>query len=769
MVTPQRLAVIITALPIERTAVLEHLREITEEPPLRGSIYRRGIFDERTADPWEVIVAEIGAGNPGAAAEAERIIGHYSPRVALFVGVAGAVKDLKHGDVVASTKVYGYESGKDEKGGFKARPNVELSAYDLEQRARFEAGEPTWRQRIKHDGETSDATVPEAKVAPIAAGEKVVASNRSQAYKFIREHYGDAVAVEMEGHGFLLGVRMNHPTQGIVVRSMSDLVNDKTGSSDATWQPIAARHAAAFAFQLLAKLPPVAGGTNVRSTAEDVRKVRAHSDASLNALSRVAFIRIGEAEVHVPRRSIEVMVSAAKSENLVLVGDPGAGKSIGLHSLAQLLTQEGGEVVVLDVQRVQAESAGQLRNELNLSQDLLDVLKAWPGGGPAHLLIDAMDAARSESVARTFLDLLSALHSVPNGRWKVVVSVRKFDLRYNEELKRLFRGAPPTEFVDLEFAGLRHVNLPVMDDSELNLVAQRLPPIQSLIAEASADLRMLLKVPFNLRLAAELLDAGTHLTDLTPIRTQIQLLDQYWRARVIGKDAHGDARESVAFAAAAQMANSRSLTIARSGVSKDPAASEALHGLLSGNVLAEWSVHDVTVPDRYTLTFSHNILFDYAAALALFGTSTAALLKQLAAMPDLVLAIRPSAVFQFQRIWLATNDHRDFWRSVLDAMQIAGLPRISQLIGPSVAVDFARELSDFEGLFAALEGSNSRDREAAEEVVRHIAGALLAKNISLTGPSAGPWCAWMERVSASVTAQTAGALRALLWRCLDDA
>jgi nucleoside phosphorylase len=766
--TPQR-AVIITALPIERTAVLEHLREITEEPALRGSVYRRGIFDDRSAAPWEVIVAEIGAGNPGAAAEAERVIGHYGPQVALFVGVAGAVKDLKHGDVVASTKVYLYESGKDEKGGFKARPNVELSAYDLEQRARFEAGEPTWRERIKHAGTASAPTVPDAKVAPMAAGEKVVASNRSQTYKFIREHYGDAVAVEMEGHGFLLGVRMNHPTQGIVVRSMSDLINDKTGSSDEIWQPIAARHAAAFAFQLLAKLPPASGGTNILATAEDVKKVRAQSDASLNALSRVASIRIGDAEVHVPRRSIEALGGAIKSENLVLVGEPGAGKSIGLYSLARLLTQEGGEVVVVDVQRVQAESAGQLRNELNLSQNLLDVLKAWPGDKPAYLLIDALDAARSESMARTFFDLLSALLSEPNSRWNVVVSVRKFDLRYNEELKRLFRGTPPTEFVDPEFAGLRHVNLPVLDDSELNLVAQRLPPIQSLIAAANDDLQSLLKVPFNLRLAAELLDAGTRLTDLTHIRTQIQLLDQYWRARVIGNDARGDARESVAFAAATQMANSRSLTIARSVISKDPGASEALHGLLGANVLAEWSAPDVTVPDRYTLTFSHNILFDYAAALALFGSSTAALLKQLAATPDLVLAIRPSAVFQFQRIWLATNDHRDFWRSVLDAIEVSDLPRICQLIGPSVAVDFARDISDFEGLFAALEGSNSRDREAAEEAVRHIAGALLAKNTPLTGPSAGPWCAWMERVSLSVTIQTAGSLRVLLWRCLENA
>jgi nucleoside phosphorylase len=264
MVTSQRVAVIITALPVEREAVVEHLREVGEEPELRGSIYRRGIFDDRS-EPWKVIVAEIGAGNEGAAAEAERVIAHYSPQVALFVGVAGAIKDLAKGDVVASTKVYAYESGKDQPGGFRPRPSVQLPSYALEQRARHEAGEQAWRQRIKGVGYTGQTATLVAKVSPIAAGEKVLASNRSQIFKFIRATYGDALAVEMEGHGFLLGVRMNQPTQGMVVRSISDCLSDKDEANDENWQPVAARHAAAFAFQVLAKLPLMEGAPASRS------------------------------------------------------------------------------------------------------------------------------------------------------------------------------------------------------------------------------------------------------------------------------------------------------------------------------------------------------------------------------------------------------------------------------------------------------------------------------------------------------------------------
>lgn len=253
---PTRLAVIITALPLEREAVQQHIRNVREEPEHRGSIYRRGIFDE-LSEPWDVVVAEIGAGNTNAAAEVVRIIDHYSPQVALFVGIAGALKDLKHGDVVASTKVYQYDSGKDEE-EFRSRPAIQLSDYGLEKRAQYEAGEPHWRQRIKGES-PPEAAEPTAVTAAIAAGEKVVGSNLSHSYKLIRKHCNDALAVEMEGHGFLLGVRMSNGTQGIVVRGISDLVDDKNADNDKKWQPVAARHAAAFAFQLLAKLLPMEG------------------------------------------------------------------------------------------------------------------------------------------------------------------------------------------------------------------------------------------------------------------------------------------------------------------------------------------------------------------------------------------------------------------------------------------------------------------------------------------------------------------------------
>ncbi|MFJ2238261.1 hypothetical protein [Streptomyces sp. NPDC087859] len=186
--------------------------------------------------------------------------------------IAGGLKDVKRCDVVAARHIYDYERGKDEEEGFQARITTHLSSFALVQRAQSVARSETWRNRIRSP--LPDRT-PKAYVKPLAAGSKVVASERSATARLLARHCGDALAVEMEGYGFLQAAYVNAGVGALVVRGISDLLSDKGEDNDDVWQPAASRCAAAFAFEVLSKLsaPPV-GRRGLGNFVGELRRTR---------------------------------------------------------------------------------------------------------------------------------------------------------------------------------------------------------------------------------------------------------------------------------------------------------------------------------------------------------------------------------------------------------------------------------------------------------------------------------------------------------------
>ncbi|MBO0784266.1 MAG: 5'-methylthioadenosine/S-adenosylhomocysteine nucleosidase [Ktedonobacteraceae bacterium] len=247
-----RRAVIITALALEFNAVRAYLRDVREEKHNKGTLYEVGRFEEA----WEVALVQTGMGNMNAAMHTERAINQFKPEVMMFVGIAGGIKDVALGDVVAATKVYHYEPGRAGT-SFNPRPEAWQPTHTMEQRAFAVARNDDWKRRMIGGDRLPDGRSPgdcEAFTGPIAAGEQVIASIKADVARLIKATFGDTLAVEMEGAGFLQAIHANLGTEALVIRGISDLVENKGETDKRGWQRVAARHASAFAFEVLAKL-----------------------------------------------------------------------------------------------------------------------------------------------------------------------------------------------------------------------------------------------------------------------------------------------------------------------------------------------------------------------------------------------------------------------------------------------------------------------------------------------------------------------------------
>ncbi len=189
-------------------------------------------------------------GNAPSAAATERALSFFKPRFAFFVGIAGGLRDdLTIGDVIAADKVYGYEAGK---AGteFHPRPEATPVSHEAVQRAYAVVREKRWLKRIT----PPPSRIPHAFVKPIAAGEKVLVSETAEDLRRLRTTYTDAHAVAMEEHGFSVAVRTHPQVCFGVVRGISDLIENKSQADKSGSHEIAARNAAAFAFEMLAGL-----------------------------------------------------------------------------------------------------------------------------------------------------------------------------------------------------------------------------------------------------------------------------------------------------------------------------------------------------------------------------------------------------------------------------------------------------------------------------------------------------------------------------------
>jgi hypothetical protein len=479
-----------------------------------------------------------------------------------------------------------------------------------------------------------------------------------------------------------------------------------------------------------------------RSYRDDIAKLGSHTRGVVVVLRELSDIALYDGRIKISRAAPSALQTFLETTSCVLIGDPGAGKSATLYELVHNTVTGGADVVAFAADRLGSASLGGLRIELGLKRDIVEVLANWPTE-QGLLVIDALDAARGDRTQDALLDLIAETRRLAP-RWRVVASIRRFDLRYNPRLKQIFAGAPLADqaYADAEFAGLAHFNVAELTVNELAQLATDAPTVHAFLQTANDELKRLVLVPFNLRLLAQLLDEQVDLAKLHPIRTQLELLDLYWQHRVLTPSDRADVREALLRRVCELIVKARSMRVNRADVGAEPALVSAIPEMLSAQLLVEGDAGD-----RSIVGFAHHVLFDYAAANLLLRQAQDSIVDRLAADSHLPVLIRPSISLHMRWLWEHEPEHSAFWDLVSRITANADIPEIATLVGTAIAAEMTETLDDLAPLLAQVASDDAVTRDAGERVLMHVLASVQTLDIPLVGPAAGPWAAVAARLT----------------------
>lgn len=475
--------------------------------------------------------------------------------------------------------------------------------------------------------------------------------------------------------------------------------------------------------------------------ASEIARLKDFTRETLDRLAHLARLDVptptGHTRIKIPRACSAALKQAASKQSFLVIGEPGAGKSGALHAAATELIDAGHPVVVITVDRHPVSTSKELQNELGLQHSLERVLEAWASSVPGIIFIDALDATRGGPSETVFQDLIRVLsEKVPN--WNIVASIRRFDLRFGQTFRELFRGAPvDSNFADPEFSSVRHLLVPILNDQELQSVWERSPAMAGVFNAGSNELKHLLRSPFNLFLLSTVLVAGGNTSEFIYVSTQIELLDRYWTYRVIAPDRVHSPREALLRFIAEKMIETRALFVSSRVVDRFSASD--LEHLYSGGVLSPLQMRGDQIVQ---IAFSHHMLFDYAVARLVFEAGHSSdFVAQLTASDDNALLLAPAAMLALRMLWHQNADRTAFWQAALAVARAKGAGAFCRMLPARVAAEMTSDPSDYRFIIDEFRRTLPNPPPEIRFLIFHTFGALLAGvHSELPHPGApSPW------------------------------
>ncbi len=410
----------------------------------------------------------------------------------------------------------------------------------------------------------------------------------------------------------------------------------------------------------------------------DLRELDSESKRTLEAFHGYHRNQLG-ARFTLNRPVVDEVATQSTNGSLLVIGEPGAGKTGVLMALAQKLKASGRRVWFLSVDGYDAKSLPSLEKELNLHHRLTDILGFAAEDERAVLMLDGLDAARDRVKQSTWQALVREAHrrGVP-----VIATIRLFDLRHSQPWQELFPLAP-SEPESNAVSGLnkvRFINVGELSDAELTQGFLEFPKVREL-AESQSAIRSLAKNIFNFSLLCQLAEGGM---PHNPVHTQLELLEAWWNKRIA--EAGGLQAEAALTIVVGRMVSARKLQASAVGLDVKSVSDAQSVGLIRAVPSRPGYMPDDSVE------FTHNVLFDYAAFRCFVLPKRDEFISELSTPESWGLFLRPSLGHFFTWFWDKFRD--EFWQRAF-AFQSASVPTLHKTAMWFAIARSARHRDDF--------------------------------------------------------------------------